>query len=195
MKVAFGFKTHSGWAAMIVLGKDGSNFVVVDRQRMQLVDEEWVKQPYHAAEELESLEARKLVARGIAHTHHVATRELKAAVKREARRGNEVQGVGVVVGNDMPPWSVGEILAVHFRMHKAEGVLFRETLAYASEKCDLKFVAVSDTELTTRAQKSSRLSSTKLNQLLASLGKSIGAPWGKDQKEATLAATVVLNSA
>jgi hypothetical protein len=29
----------------------------------------------------------------------------------------------------MPDWSIDEILAVHFRMHKTEGVLFRDALA------------------------------------------------------------------
>lgn len=39
MKVAFGVKAHSGWAALVVLGKQGDDLVVVDRRRIELVDE------------------------------------------------------------------------------------------------------------------------------------------------------------
>jgi len=90
MKVAFGFKTHSGWAALIVLGKQAEDLVVVDRRRVELAEESWAKQPYHAAEGLESQIARDLVKRGIEAVHRVALRELKAAVKRERDRKNEV---------------------------------------------------------------------------------------------------------
>ena len=51
----------------------------------------------------------------------------------------------------MPAWSVDEILAVHFRMHKAEGVLFREALAGAATKCGLRLVQVPEKELDAHA--------------------------------------------
>ena len=53
MKVAFGMKAHSGWAALVVLGTRGGDLQVVDRRRMELVEkdeESWAKRPYHAAE-------------------------------------------------------------------------------------------------------------------------------------------------
>jgi len=65
MKVAFGLKAHSGWAALVVLGEERGELRVVDRQRIELVEEAWAKQPYHAAEELEPQAAHELVKRGI----------------------------------------------------------------------------------------------------------------------------------
>ena len=41
MKVAYGLKAHSGWAALVVLGKRDGKFVLVDRHRVELVEEEW----------------------------------------------------------------------------------------------------------------------------------------------------------
>jgi hypothetical protein len=38
----------------------------------------------------------------------------------------------------MPNWSTDEILAVHVRMHKAEGALFRDVLVAGARACDLK---------------------------------------------------------
>jgi hypothetical protein len=42
----------------------------------------------------------------------------------------------------MPDWTTDEILAVHFRMHKAEGVLFQSALVRAAEKCKLNTLPV-----------------------------------------------------
>ena len=82
-EAAFGFKAHSGWAALVVLGTRGDDLEVLERSRVELVEEEWAKQPYHAAEELKPAEARKVVKRGI------------DAAKR-------IAALGKAVG---PPWS------------------------------------------------------------------------------------------
>ena len=51
MLVSFGFKAHSGWAALAVVGKNEAGTpLLVDRRRIELVEEQWAKQPYHAAE-------------------------------------------------------------------------------------------------------------------------------------------------
>jgi len=75
----------------------------------------------------------------------------------------------------MPDWSTDEILTVHFRMHKAEGELFRDVLVQGARECGIA--------LTTPPQKSALDAAAKL----------LGAPWGAHQKEAAAAALVVLN--
>ena len=192
MKVAFGLKAHSGWAALIVLGVDDDHFEVIDRRRIELVEEEWAKQPYHAAEELEAKEARQVVRRGISAAHLHAKRTIRDSVKRAEKQGHRIVGCAVLMGASMPDWTVEQILAVHFRMHKAEGVLFREALAAAARHAKLKVVEVPDKTLDEFAVQSLGISSSKLAERVSSLGKSIGAPWGKDQKEATVAAMIAL---
>jgi hypothetical protein len=192
MKVAFGMKAHSGWAALVVVGRRDRDFKVVDRRRMDLVEEEWAKQPYHAAENLKKKAARDLVDRGVQAAHRIAAREVRAAVKQERDRGNEVTAAAVLVGSPMPGWSTDEILAVHFRMHKAEGVLFRDALARAVDACGPRLVTIPEQNLTDRAEKALGTPEIGLRKTIATLGKSIGPPWGKDQKDAALAALVAL---
>lgn len=190
MKVAFGMKAHSGWAALVVVGKGDGDFVIVDRRRLELVEDEWAKQPYHAAEDLKPDEARDVVKRGIKAAHRIAVREMRAAVKRERRRENEVTACGVLVGNSMPEWSTEEILAVHFRMHKAEGVLFRDALIGAAKACALRLVEIPEQLLMKHAERALGVPVSGLVKKVATIGKSIGPPWGKDQKDAALAALV-----
>ena len=183
-------KAHSGWAALVVLGKRGADFVVVDRRRIELVTDQWAKQPFHAAEGLQPEVASDLVKRGIDAAHKSAVRELNAAVKRESERKNEVKACAVLVGSPMPDWSVAEILAVHFRMHKAEGVLFREALIQASKACKVKVIEVPEKEIMAYAERKLKTPAIRLSKQLAAIGKVAGPPWGKDQKDAAVAAMI-----
>ena len=192
MKVALGLKAHSGWAALVVLGKLKDDFLVVDRRRIELVEHLWAKQPYHAAENLQPDEAEALVKRGIAEANQTSVRELRAAVDRERERKNQVSACAILTGNPMPDWSIAEILAVHFRMHKAEGVLFKETLIQAGKACKLKLVAIPEQQLMEHAETAFGSPLTSVLEKIAALGKSAGPPWGKDKKDAALAAMVAL---
>ena len=192
MNVAFGMKAHSGWAAMVAIGEYDGGLVVVDRRRIELVEDEWAKQPYHAAEDLKPGAARDVVKRGVEAARRIAVREMRAAMKRERERENEITGCAVLVVDPMPDWSVDEILAVHLRMHKAEGVLFRDALVRAAKACGLRLVEIPEKMLTLRAERALGLPESSLTKEIAMLGKAAGPPWGKDQKEAALAALVAL---
>jgi hypothetical protein len=192
MRVAFGLKAHSGWAALVAIGKQDGEFVVVDRRRIELVEEEWAKQPYHAADDLKSDVARDLVKRGISAANRLALREVRLAVKREEKQGHQVVGCGVLVTDPMPDWSVDQILAVHFRMHKAEGALFREALSKAAQATSVRLVEIHEKKLTAEGSKALKTSEDELVLTVARLGKSVGPPWGKDQKESAIAAMIAL---
>ena len=190
MNVAFGLKAHSGWAALVSVGRAGGGHVVADRRRIDLVEDTWAKAPYHAAEELAAGPARRLVERAVATAQRGALREMEAAIARERARGNEVRACGLLVGTPMPPWSVDEIRAVHPRMHQAEGALFRDALRLAAEACGIRLVAIPEKQLAARAEQALGMPAARLLKLVASLGKALGPPWGKDQKDAALAAMV-----
>ena len=195
MRIALGLKAHSGWAALVVLGTRDGELHVVDRRRLELVEEtdaQWAKQPYHAAEGLRSNEARKVVHRGVAAARKIAVREMRAAVKRVHEAKHEIVACAVLVADPMPHWSVEEILAVHFRMHQAEGVLFRDALARAANACGLRLVAIPEKLLTEQAEWALATSPSALMKRIASLGKSAGPPWRRDQKDAALAAMIAL---
>jgi hypothetical protein len=193
MKIAFGLKAHSGWASLVVVSLKNASIEIQDRRRIELAAEEWAKQPYHAAEKLKPSEAHKVVQRGIRDAYKYALREMQAAVKRYGVNGQYVTACGVLVGSDMPDWSVDEILAVHFRMHQAEGVLFREALAEAAASCGLRVARVPEKNLLEYGQRVLKKSQERLVKEIATIGKEAGAPWGKDQKDAALAAMIALS--
>ena len=195
MKVAYGLKAHSGWSALVVIGISSGEFQVIDRRRIDLVEKEdasWAKQPYHAAEGLAPDQARDLVERGVEAARRVAVREMRAAVERSRESRHDIAACALLVPRAMPGWSTDEILAVHFRMHQAEGVLFPDALARAANACGLRLVAIPEKQLCEEAENALRIPLGALMVKVATLGKSVGSPWGKDQKSATLAAMVAL---
>jgi hypothetical protein len=195
MKVALGFKAHSGWAVLVVIGISGDEFEVIDRRRIELVEEadsSWAKQPYHAAEDLDPAAAQDVVKRGTEAAHRIALREMRLAVKRLREQKHKIVACAVLVGTPMPEWSTEEILAVHFRMHKAEGVLFPDALAQAARGCGLKLVAIPEKTLNEYAAERLVAPLNDLMTEVTKLGKSVGSPWRKDQKNATLAAIIAL---
>jgi hypothetical protein len=195
MKVAFGLKAHSGWAALVVLGLPNGELQLVDRRRVELVEKHetsWAKQPYHAAERMKAGDARELVERGVVSARRIAVHEMRAAVERAREAGHDVAACAVLVVDPMPDWTVDEILAVHFRMHKAEGVLFRDALARAAGTCGIRFVGIPEKLLDQHADRALPSSMNRVRKTIASMGKSIGPPWGRDQKDASLAAMIAL---
>jgi hypothetical protein len=197
MRVALGFKAHSGWAALVALGRAAGDLVVVDRRRIELADAadgEWARQPYHAAEGLPSGRAKAVVERGVATARRMAAAELRSAVSRAKDAGHRVIGCGVLVGTPMPAWTVDEILAVHFRMHQAEGVLYRDVLIHAARTCKLPIVEALEKQISAEAARRLKRSASRLTEQVSALKSQVGAPWGKDQKDAALAAMVALGS-
>jgi hypothetical protein len=195
MRIALGLKAHSGWAALVALGTRDGELHVVDRRRLALAEEadaQWAKQPYHAAEGLSLDQARKVVQRGVAAARRLAIHEMRAAIKRARKAKHEIVACAVLVAAPMPPWSVEEILAVHFRMHQAEGLLFRDALARATDACGLKLVAILEKLLPDQAEWALATSASALMKRIATLGKTAGPPWGRDQKDAALAAMIAL---
>jgi hypothetical protein len=196
LKIAVGLKAHSGWAALVVIGMADNEFQVCDRRRLELVepgDADWAKQPYHAAEDLPPEKARRVVERGVESAHRIAVREMRALVKRTSKAGHEIVGCAVLVPAPMPDWTTAQILSVHMRMHKAEGVLFPAALISAATACDLNAIAIPEKELSARAEQSLGISfAVAMKQVLA-LGQSVGPPWGKDQKLAALAAMIAFH--
>ncbi len=162
MRVAFGLKAHSGWSALVVVAVGDGEIQVIDSRRIELIDAADAassKQPYHAAENLDAKAARDLVSRGVAAARRAAVKEMRAAVERSRLSRHLVATCAVLVPEPMPAWSIDEILAVHFRMHKAEGVLFPDVLVQAARACGLNVVTIPEKRLRERAERRSRLRS------------------------------------
>ena len=194
MKAALAFKPRTGRAVLVMLAGDKGNLRVLERAEVALLPAGEMA-PYHAAEGLESKAADRYVKAAIGRAQALAKAAIRDAAKRCAGAGHELRGCAVLVGTGMPDWTTDEILAVHVRMHKAEGEMFREVLVDAARACGIEPTTLPDKTAIDAAAAKLRITRARLDADLAALGKSAGPPWGKYQKEAAAAALVVLERA
>ena len=190
MRVAFGLKARTGRAVLVAVGGDAITPCFVERAEIKLLPP-GAFAPYHAAAELARHEAHESVKRDITIAHELAARGIREAMKP----GYEVCGCAVLVGPGMPDWGTDEILAVHVRMHQAVGELFRGALVAGARACELPLTTLAEKSALDDAADRLGLTRARLDARLAALGKSAGAPWGKDQKESAAAALVALRVA
>jgi hypothetical protein len=183
MRIALGFRAHSGWAAMVAAGGTLEEPRVLDRRRIVIADPDLQgsKQPYHAAAELPLAAAEALVAQAMAASRQLAIDAIAAAVDALQRKGHEVTACGILTGSGRALPNLEGILASHALIHTAEGELFRDVLIQAARECGLAVTTLREKTVTLDAL-----------QAVASLGKLIGPPWTQDQKYATIAALSAL---
>ena len=197
--MAFGVKAHSGWAALVALGEGPAGPRLVARCRVALLDPrdaDWAKQPYHAAVGRGARDAEEIVARAVSAADEHAAREIADALALRRAHGDEVVGCGILLGSGRPAGgSVREILAVHARMHQAEGELFRGALCRAAERAGLEVIGVREKELETTAGETLSRPAAESRALLDAAGRSLGPPWARDQKDAALCAWIALRRA
>lgn len=192
MKVAIGFKAHSGWAAAVAVALQDEHPHLVDRRRLSLVDSHdaaWAKQPYHAAEGMTPSRAEALVQRGIAAAREASAACVNHWVQELREAGHDIAGGTVLTGPPMPAWTTTQILTMHIRMHQAEGKLFPDALAAAVAACGLPLGLIPE-----RALDQLEPSACPWADDIATLGRWAGPPWGADQKHATMAALVIFGA-
>jgi len=197
MRVALGLRAHSGWAALVAIGYERGALNIAERRRIELIaqrDPDWPGQPYHAAAGKPLAQARRIVEQGVADAHSCAQAELGAALARLREAGHEAVACAVLTPSPLPDWTLEQILAVHLRMHQAEGALYPDALRFAAEACGLPARPLAQKALTQTAQATFAKSYAAVIAQIAALGKAIGPPWGADQKQAALAALIVLET-
>jgi hypothetical protein len=189
-----GFRTHSGWAAMVAVCLEKGAPRVLVRERVQLVETftYHFRQPYHTAEKLPLGEARKFVALVEAEARRLAQRAIHKLQGDLERQGIRATRCSLLLASGKPLPNLQNILASHALIHTADGELFREALLYAAKRSGLATVKIRERELLEIGQQALRAEPTALVHRLAELGRPLGSPWSQDEKFATLAAWLAL---
>ncbi len=188
MRAALGFKTHTGWAAVVVIaGRE-----VVAKGRIDLATDFRTGAVFHVGQELPLAQAQELISSSQARFEAKARDAIAALVEELRAAGCEVIGSGIVAGNPRPLPPLESVLKSHALVHAAEGQLYRQVIAIASEACSIPAALVPAKALTSRAAQAMEISAPELTARIAAMGKASGKPWAADQKESALAALVAL---
>ena len=180
-----GVSDHGGWAALVTMRPDGK---LLDRRRVELVSEDLPKIPHHSeGQRLPLDEAVKLVERVRVSAEEHAVLVLESVAKA-------VPGIVGVALRDCPPLppTIAERIKDYRAQNVADWVMYRQALAAAAQArgwavhwYDAKKVF---------AAASTALHIKNFETHFLQMRKSIGPPWGQDQKLAMAAAIVAANA-
>jgi hypothetical protein len=154
---------------LVVVSGSETSPIVLERRRVELVDESLPSQPYHAVAERGMPGS---VIDDVAHAAH-------AAAARALQSLTGAGAVGVVAGLRNIPENLDRILASHALLHAAEGQLFERAVIEAADDAGLLVHVVEPRSI-------------RVPAAVEGLRRSIGAPWQKDHKWAATAALAAL---
>ena len=180
-----GVSDHGGWAVLVTATSDGS---LLDRRRVELVDEGLPKIPHHSeCQRLQIDEAVKLVER----VRLSAEKHSVLALDAVATAVPCILGVALRKCPSLPP-TIAERIQDYNARNNADWVMYRKALASAAEArgwpvhwYDAKSVLVA-------AQKALRLKN--LDTRFLKVRKAVGPPWNNDHKLAMAAAIAAANA-
>lgn len=195
MRVALGFRPHTGWSTVVAVGREHGAVRVVHRAQLKMGPAGLPAQVYHAAREVGRAEAAALVDRVAGEVGGLAVAGVGAVVAALRARGQHPVAAGIPVGSLPLPAELTRILASHALLHAAEGDLYCQALADGADRHGLALALVPARDLAARAASELGGDDAAVRDRLAALGRELGPPWRRDEKEATLAAVLALAAA
>lgn len=162
--------------------------VILRRDRITLVEDESVREAYHAAAGVPLAEAPAVIE----SVEVAATAAAAEAVRDLASALDGVVAVGVVGGGRRLPDELPKRLATHALLHASERVLYEQAVIRGATDAGLPVTTLPATGKL--LEHASDVLGVPLGPAPAGIGEAVGPPWQKDHKEATAAALVALAS-
>jgi hypothetical protein len=190
---ALGFRLHTGWAALVVVAGEPGKLEVLHRRRVELLPpgDSVPRFVYHQAAELPPAQAAELVARAEAASQQTA-RIAIGEVLDHLRTIALVTKAGIPSGSKPVPKDLQALLRSHPAIHTAEGALFQRAIASACQNSGLAVISAREREVWLNAADAWGMQEDGLRKAIDGLRKSVGAPWGTDQKTASAFALLAL---
>ena len=190
--VSIGLRAKTGRAIVVALGGSPESPIVLLKTEIKLVDPKVpaTGQPYHVVMELPFAQWQRAVNKSEQAIERVATKALAKLIDELKMNGHKPMGVGVVGAPDRDLARIGN---PHIRAHAAEGVLFSRVLGLGAESNGLKSRAFSDRDFDKAAAASLGANYAKVRPSIDNLRQSVSPPWRTDEKQAAMAAWMVLH--
>lgn len=191
---ALGFRLHTGWAALVAIAGVPGKFQVLLRRRVELLPsgDSVPRFVYHKAAELPPSQAAELIRRAEAASEESARTAVREVLDHLRSLAVAVEAGGIAGGSRPVPKDLSAVLRSHPMIHTAEGALFQRAVTSACQGHGLAVISVREREVWLNAASSWSLKEEEMRKQVDGLRKSVGAPWGTDQKTATAFALLAL---
>lgn len=190
--VAIGLRAKTARAIVVVLGGPPDSPSILLKGEISLTDPKLLAtaQPYHQVMDLPWDESERAVRKYVTSIERVATRALDELIQKMAKSNHKVAAVGILGAPDRDLKRIGNS---HIRAHAAEGVLFRRVLAVGAEANGLRCQTFSDRNFDQAAAVQLGAKYSRIKRSLNGLKTSVLPPWRNDEKQAAMAAWLMLH--
>lgn len=193
MRTALGFRPHTGWSIAVAVCGTATAPQVVWRGRLELWRSTETAQVYHAVRSSRDLDAAgERVRLAAAAAQRIAAEELGGLLAKLRADGYQPVAAVIPLGGMPVRGSLATILPSHSLLHAAEGELFRDALVAAAEHHRVTVSRPPPGDLVVRAARHLNWNQQSVLSTLAEMGRRIGPPWRKDEKDAALTAWLAL---
>jgi hypothetical protein len=176
-----GISDHGGWAVLVTVARDGT---LLDRRRVELVDEDLPKLPHHTEGQRLALDkAVELVERVRVSAERHAVLALDAVTTAVPR----VLGVALRNCQPLPP-TIAERIKDYRAQNVADWVMYRKALASAAEARGWPVHWYNAKSILETARQELRVED--LDAHFLKVRRAAGPPWNNDHKLAMAAAIV-----
>ncbi|HEY2912321.1 MAG TPA: hypothetical protein VGK21_03085 [Candidatus Angelobacter sp.] len=192
---AIGVSVHSGWGAVVAIAGNWGIEEVLLRRRVVIIDSKIAgsAQPYHYVAKKEISAAEKHLTRCASVSGNLAFEALTQVSTELGALGFAPKVAVVLLSSARPLPDLNAILASHALIHTAEGEFFRQAFRSAFEKLRIPVTGIRTRDLDDCAVQAFGKAASAIQKRIYGMGRSLGAPWTKDEKTAALAAAIVLN--
>ena len=181
-----GVSDHGGWAVLVTVARDGT---LLDRRRVELVDDGLPKIPHHCEGQRLTLDkAVELVERVRVSAEKHAALALEAVTTTVPR----ILGVALRKCPQLPP-TIAERIKDYRAQNVADWVMYRKALASAAEARSWPVHWYDAKSVSSAAGQALRVESFEDHFL--QVRRAVGPPWNNDHKLAMAAAIVAASAA
>ena len=179
-----------------IAGERGPEEVLL-RRRVVIIDSKIAgsAQPYHYVAKKEISAAEKHLTRCASISERLAFESLAQLSTELGNIGFTSKAAVVLLSSARPLPDLQAILSSHPLIHTAEGEFFRQAFRDAFDKLRIPTTGIRARDLDDAAAKAFGKAASAIQKRIDGMGRSLGAPWTKDEKTAALAAAIVLNRA
>ena len=190
--VSIGLRAKTGRAIAVVIGGSIENPLVLQKTELKLTDPKLpaTAQPYHEVMDLPWEESQRAVRKYAGAIERTAKQALAKLIEEQRSHGLKIVGAGILGAPDRDLARIGN---PHIRAHAAEGILFRQVLDLAAQANGLKWQVFSDRQFDETMAIRLGGEYTRVKRALSDLSRSISPPWRADEKQAAMAAWLVLS--
>ena len=176
---SIGIEDHYAWANLVSITTSGPNEILLDRRRVELLDQQLPASPYHHETlQMPLSEADKLVRDVIASADKRAKSALSSLIGELAPA--KCRGIAIRVPplTELPA-TVAEVHASTWITNRADGMIYHQALTQAAAQLNLKIFYFEKDNILELAAQARGKTAGDLERQLKALGTTLGPPWRK----------------